>query len=88
MKVLATIVFVVPIFALLMLGFVNFGRISRAANIPYVGPSSAIRIYKHAFTELRSSRETKYMVLGFLGAVLWPVVGGLLFALVAPMAVR
>lgn len=54
------------------LGMWNFFAIGKNAGIQYRGPASAIRIYKHAFTEMRSSRETKLMVIGFVGMLGFP----------------
>ena len=54
------------------LGMWNFFAIGKNAGIPYRGPASAIQIYKHALTEMRGSRETKLMIIGFVGMVGFP----------------
>ncbi|MDO9018967.1 MAG: hypothetical protein Q8S73_00565 [Deltaproteobacteria bacterium] len=70
-----------PMFGLFVLGMVNFKRISRAAGVPYVGPSSAMQIYRYGFTVMRTSPETRNMLIGFVGVFLWPLAAGALMVL-------
>jgi hypothetical protein len=55
------------------LGMWGFLKISQRAKIPYTGPSAAFRIYKYAFEQMKGSRETKMMVLGFAGMFVLPL---------------
>ena len=83
MRILLSLVIAGPMFGLIIMGLVNFFRISRAAQIPYVWPSDAFRIYKYAFTTMRGSRETRNMLIGFVGGILWVVVSTVLVSLIA-----
>lgn len=51
-------------------GMWGFLAIAKDAGISWTGPGSAIKIYEHAFTKMRGSRETRVMVGGFLGLAL------------------
>lgn len=53
-------------------GMWNFLKIAKRANVSYTGPTAALQIYRHAFREMRGSRETKLMVCGFVGMFLLP----------------
>jgi hypothetical protein len=64
-----------PILFLFGLGFVSLGRISRISGIRYVWPGDAFRLYKYAFTTMRGSRETRNLLIGFLGAIAWVFIG-------------
>ncbi|MEI8255264.1 MAG: hypothetical protein WCJ30_06275 [Deltaproteobacteria bacterium] len=76
MRILLPLVMIVPLVLFIGMGLMNFMWISRAAGIPYYGPSSAFKIYRHAFTVMKTSPETRNMLIGFAGGVLWPIVAG------------
>jgi hypothetical protein len=82
MDILLTLIYLVPILVLMGMGLLNFGRISRISGIPYFWPWDVFRLYKHAFTTMRGSRETRFMLIGFIGAIAWVFVGaGLVFVI-------
>ena len=66
------------------LGLFNFVGIARRAKIEWRGPSSALRIYRFAFTEMRGSSETRGMVIGFLGMLVWALGVGMLLSSLDP----
>jgi hypothetical protein len=79
-ELLFTTLILAPGIGAWVLGMWSFLRIGKQAGIAYTRPSAAFRIYKHAFTAMRASRETKLMVLGFAGMFLFPaMVAVLLF---------
>jgi hypothetical protein len=55
-------------------GMWNFLAIGKTAGISYRGALSAFQIYKHAFTTMRRSRQTKWMVIGFVGMLGFPAI--------------
>jgi hypothetical protein len=66
-------------------GMWNFLKIAKQANLPYTGPTAALRIYRYAFREMRGSRQTKLMVCGFAGMFVLPAGLTLLLGYLLPL---
>jgi hypothetical protein len=66
-------------------GMWNFLKIAKRANLSYTGPTAALQIYRHAFREMKGSRETKLMVCGFAGMFVLPASLSLLLGYLLPL---
>jgi hypothetical protein len=82
LKIVLTVLYAGPLLFLLALGLVGFGSIARAGKLPWFWPWDTFRVYHYAFTTMRRSRETKRMLVGFLGAIGWAVVFPIVVALI------
>jgi hypothetical protein len=54
-----------------LVGMANYLTIARVAGLRFPGGLQPVAVYRHAFTTMKGSRETRAMLVGFAGAMVW-----------------